>query len=42
MASGGAVLSTSVKAQLRQLLPDTKLIDTFGASETGGQGRLRP
>jgi 3-oxocholest-4-en-26-oate---CoA ligase len=42
IASGGAVLSTSVKAQLHQLLPDTKLVDTFGASETGGQGRLRP
>ncbi len=41
IASGGAVLSTSVKDQLRRLLPDTKLVDTFGASETGGQGRLR-
>ncbi len=42
IASGGAVLSNAVKAQLRELLPTTKLVDTFGASETGGQGRLRP
>ena len=40
IASGGAVLSASVKAQLRDLLPGTAVIDTFGASETGGQGRL--
>jgi 3-oxocholest-4-en-26-oate---CoA ligase len=41
VASGGAVFSTSVKDQLRVLLPGTKIIDTYGASETGGQGRLR-
>jgi acyl-CoA synthetase (AMP-forming)/AMP-acid ligase II len=40
IASGGAVLSASVKEQLRVLLPGTAVIDTFGASETGGQGRL--
>ena len=40
IASGGAVLSASVKAQLHDLLPGTAVIDTFGASETGGQGRL--
>ena len=40
IASGGAVLSASVKAQLRGLLPGTAVVDTFGASETGGQGRL--
>ncbi|MGZ4708259.1 MAG: AMP-binding protein [Acidimicrobiales bacterium] len=40
VASGGAVLSASVKAKLRDLLPDTAVVDTFGASETGGQGRL--
>ncbi len=40
IASGGAILSPSVKAQLRELLPATKVVDTFGASETGGQGRL--
>ncbi len=41
LASGGAILSTSVKQQLRALLPTTAIIDTYGASETGGQGRLR-
>jgi acyl-CoA synthetase (AMP-forming)/AMP-acid ligase II len=40
IASGGAILSPSVKDQLRELLPLTKVVDTFGASETGGQGRL--
>jgi len=40
IASGGAVLSASVKAELRALLPGTAVVDTFGASETGGQGRL--
>jgi acyl-CoA synthetase (AMP-forming)/AMP-acid ligase II len=39
-ASGGAILSPAVKAQLGELLPHTKVVDTFGASETGGQGRL--
>ncbi len=41
IASGGAVLSNAVKEQLRALLPDVSVLDTFGASETGGQGRLR-
>ncbi len=40
IASGGAILSPGVKEQLRDLLPSTKIVDTFGASETGGQGRL--
>jgi len=40
IASGGAVLSPAVQAELRALLPTTKVVDTFGASETGGQGRL--
>jgi acyl-CoA synthetase (AMP-forming)/AMP-acid ligase II len=40
IASGGAVLSAGVKAQLAGALPDTTIVDTFGASETGGQGRL--
>ncbi len=40
IASGGAVLSAGVKAQLAGALPATKVVDTFGASETGGQGRL--
>ena len=40
IASGGAVLSAGVKAQLAGALPAAKVVDTFGASETGGQGRL--
>lgn len=42
IASGGAILSPAVKALLREQLPHTKVVDTFGASETGGQGRLQP
>lgn len=41
VASGGAVLSTVVVDLLARHLPGTKVVDTFGASETGGQGRLR-
>jgi acyl-CoA synthetase (AMP-forming)/AMP-acid ligase II len=40
IASGGAIMSPAVKEQLRRRLPHTKVVDTFGASETGGQGRL--
>jgi acyl-CoA synthetase (AMP-forming)/AMP-acid ligase II len=40
IASGGAILSPSVKTQLAELLPGVRVADTFGASETGGQGRL--
>jgi 3-oxocholest-4-en-26-oate---CoA ligase len=40
IASGGAILSPAVKALFADLLPATKVVDTFGASETGGQGRL--
>jgi acyl-CoA synthetase (AMP-forming)/AMP-acid ligase II len=38
--SGGAILSPSVKDDLARLLPRTVVHDGFGASETGGQGRL--
>jgi 3-oxocholest-4-en-26-oate---CoA ligase len=38
--SGGAILSPSVKEDLARLLPTTFVHDGFGASETGGQGRL--
>ena len=38
--SGGAILSPSVKDDLGRLLPRTFVHDGFGASETGGQGRL--
>jgi acyl-CoA synthetase (AMP-forming)/AMP-acid ligase II len=40
VASGGALLSPAVAAALGELLPGVKVVDTFGASETGGQGRL--
>jgi acyl-CoA synthetase (AMP-forming)/AMP-acid ligase II len=40
IASGGAILSPPVKATLLDALPHIKVVDTFGASETGGQGRL--
>jgi fatty-acyl-CoA synthase len=40
VASGGAVLSPAVKAQLRRLLPHVTVLDSFGSSETGSQGRL--
>ena len=38
--SGGAILSPSVKEGLARVLPSTIVHDGFGASETGGQGRL--
>ncbi len=38
LASGGAILSVSVKEQLLELLPDhVRIIDTVGSSETGRQ-----
>jgi acyl-CoA synthetase (AMP-forming)/AMP-acid ligase II len=40
IASGGAILSPAVKESFAAFLPHTKIVDTFGASETGGQGRL--
>jgi acyl-CoA synthetase (AMP-forming)/AMP-acid ligase II len=38
--SGGAILSPAVKEALSRVLPSTFVHDGFGASETGGQGRL--
>src|SRR4051794_17684160 len=38
--SGGAILSPTVKDALARVLPTTIVHDGFGASETGGQGRL--
>lgn len=38
VASGGAILSPSTKAQLHRLLPQVILLDTFGSSETGVAG----
>ncbi|MBI2705613.1 MAG: acyl-CoA synthetase [Actinobacteria bacterium] len=42
IASGGAIMAPAVKSKLRELLPGTAIVDTYGASETGGQGRLGP
>lgn len=40
ISSGGAVLSHHVKSRLGALLPDVVVLDGFGASETGSNGRL--
>ena len=37
--SGGAILSPAVKTSIVGHLPGTMVIDGYGASETGGQGR---
>src|SRR5205823_12671659 len=39
IGSGGAPLSPTLKEQLGQLLPNTFVLDSFGSSETGYQGR---
>lgn len=41
VSSSGAILSPAVKSELEEYLPATKVIDRFGASETGGQGRIK-
>ena len=38
LSSAGAILSDSVKEQLQAALPDTMVLNNFGASETGHQG----
>jgi 3-oxocholest-4-en-26-oate---CoA ligase len=38
VASGGAILSPSVKARIKQVLPDVLVIDGYGSSETGVAG----
>jgi acyl-CoA synthetase (AMP-forming)/AMP-acid ligase II len=37
-ASGGAILSPAVKAEIGRLLPNVIIIDSFGSSETGVAG----
>ena len=39
IGSGGATYSEGVKAQLREHLPNIMLMDSFGGSEGGNQGR---
>ncbi len=38
IGSGGALFSTGVKDQLRSLVPGLRIVDGFGASETGNDG----
>jgi 3-oxocholest-4-en-26-oate---CoA ligase len=40
ISSSGAILSPAVVASICEHLPDLRIIDRFGASETGGQGRI--
>lgn len=40
LASGGAILSPVVKQELARLLPNVRVVDGFGASESGGNGSL--
>ena len=40
IGSGGAILSPAVKNQLKALLPNTLIMDSFGASETGSAGMV--
>jgi acyl-CoA synthetase (AMP-forming)/AMP-acid ligase II len=40
LLSGGAPLSPSVKVELLRLVPTVLVVDGFGASETGGHGRM--
>ncbi len=41
ISSSGAILSPAVKAALEEQLPGAKIVDRYGASETGGQGRIK-
>jgi fatty-acyl-CoA synthase len=40
IASGGAIMSPSVKRRLQKLMPGVLVVDGFGASETGTSGTL--
>jgi acyl-CoA synthetase (AMP-forming)/AMP-acid ligase II len=42
VASAGAILSPTIRKQLEALLPDTMIMNNFGASETGHQGAAIP
>jgi acyl-CoA synthetase (AMP-forming)/AMP-acid ligase II len=42
ISSSGAILAPAVQRRLGEQLPGVKVLDMFGASETGGQGRLAP
>ncbi len=40
IGSGGAMLSSAVKKELKQQLPDVMIMDRFGSSESGAQGAV--
>jgi fatty-acyl-CoA synthase len=40
VGSGGAMFSATVKDELRKQLPNILIMDTFGSSESGGQGTV--
>jgi len=40
LSSGGAILSRSIKEQLKRLLPHVFLLDGYGSSETGHMGSV--
>jgi len=40
IGSAGAVLSETVKEQLRRSMPSAMIVDSFGATETGHQGSM--
>jgi fatty-acyl-CoA synthase len=40
VGSGGAMLSVTVKDELRKQLPDVVIMDRFGSSESGAQGAV--
>ena len=42
VASAGAVLSPTVKEQLRAVLPDVMVVNSFGSTEAGHQGNALP
>jgi acyl-CoA synthetase (AMP-forming)/AMP-acid ligase II len=42
IASAGAVLSDTVKEGLARVLPETLILNNFGATETGHQGTMYP
>jgi acyl-CoA synthetase (AMP-forming)/AMP-acid ligase II len=42
IASAGAVLSDSVREELSTELPETMILNSFGATETGHQGSMYP
>jgi len=40
MASGGAILSPAIKAEINERAPNVVVVDAFGASETGANGAV--